>query len=474
MMYRKFMKVLEKWREDENHKAMLVNGARQVGKTTVIREFGRKYYGRNFVEINFLKHPEAKKFFCLDRSAETFIKEITSYTGRSLPPHRTLIFFDEVQECPDERTAIKFLAEDGRYDYIEAGTCSGVMYDKVDSYPAGYEHEETLYPMDFEEFLLAWGVPQVCIDSLRDSYDNLTPVDDFTHHGMLEDFAQYMCVGGMPAVVKTFLDTNGDMAAVKRKQRKILDIMREDVRRYADPEDVEGILKAMYAIPADLNAPCKLRERPYFTMPYAWLEDSGYAIPCFAMKRDRDRLSCSQRWDTFKLYMADAGLLVALYPDKLLQFNIMNGDLGANEGGILENLMALNLKGNGFDSFRGLECCSMKDLSEVSFILQQPDGLVPVMVIPGENYTEHKALSRIMNTKAYGLKQAIVFCSGNISRDRRDERIIYLPFYMVMFLKAKSIMEFIHPDDVAWNLGKYLEERRWVDKPSKEQNYLGQ
>ncbi len=471
MMYRKFMKVLEKWREDKDHKAMLVNGARKVGKTTVIREFGRKYYGRNFIEINFLKHPEAKRIFCGDWDAETVIKEITSYTGRSLKPHKSLVFFDEVQECPEVRTAIKALADDGRYDYIEAGTCSGVMYGKVKSYAVGYEWDETLYPMDFEEFLLAWGMSDEILDMLRDHYDNLTPVDEMINRFMLEHFAQYMCVGGMPSVVKTFLDTK-DMAAVKRKQRSILRRMREDVRKYADPKDVDAILKALDDIPADLNSACKERSRWYDGVPYEWLNDACMALPCSSMKHKHKNDPLSQFPDSglFKMYMPDTGLLVAMDSNKLLQFNIMNGDTGANEGGILENVIAQHIACNEFDVLHGLLYYKVKDVGEISFIISQPDGIIPVMVIPGENYTEHKALNRVMNTKAYGLKQALVFCNGNISRDKHDERIIYLPLYMIMFLKPKSIMEFIHLDDIAWNLSKYLEECRSADLTAEEQD----
>ncbi|MCD8286393.1 MAG: AAA family ATPase [Clostridia bacterium] len=312
MMYRKFMKVLEDWRESDRHMALLVEGARQVGKTTVIREFGRKYYGRNFVEINFFKHPEAKRIFGGDLDADTITREITSYTGRSFPKNKTLIFFDEVQECPAVRTAIKFLADDGRYDYIEAGTCSGVMYGKVESYAVGYEYVEILYPMDFGEFMLAWGMSQDLIDSLKDKYESLTPVDEIINDIMLERFAQYMCVGGMPSVVKTFLATK-DMAAVKRKQRSILRRMREDVDRYADAEDVDCILKAVDAIPADLNNTCKERMRDYYRVPYQWLDDACIAIPCSSMlqKHKKDPLSLFPQRDLFKMYMTDTGLLVA-------------------------------------------------------------------------------------------------------------------------------------------------------------------
>ncbi|MCD8293740.1 MAG: ATP-binding protein [Clostridia bacterium] len=469
-MYRKFMKVLEEWHEDKDRKALLVNGARQVGKTTLIREFGRKYYGNNFVEINFKKHPETQKFFCMDRSAETFLKEITSYTGRSLPEHKTLIFFDDVQECPEVRTAIKFLADDGRYDYIEAGTCAGVMYDKVASYAVGYEHERTMFPMDFEEFLLALGEPRNVIDKLKECYENQTPVNDFIHHVMMENFAQYMCIGGMPSVVKTFLDTGGDMAAVKRKQRSILRRMREDVARYADANDAESILQAMDAIPANLNSAGKDSRHYYSGAPYEWLKDACIAFPSFSDVKKRGYCGMYTEMYMFRMYMEDTGLLVAMDKDRLLQFNVLNGDFGAREGGVLENALAQHIAGNFWDGIHDLQHYTVKDIGDVSFIVCQPDGEIPIMVIPGDDYRNHKALDRLMHMKEYSFKQAIVFCKGNISRDKSDERIIYMPFYMIMFLKEKSIMEFIRLEDPAAALKKYFEKHNPLNSPPEGQD----
>ncbi|MCD8286392.1 MAG: DUF4143 domain-containing protein [Clostridia bacterium] len=234
---------------------------------------------------------------------------------------------------------------------------------------------------------------------------------------------------------------------------------------------MDCILKAVDAIPADLNNTCKERMRDYYRVPYQWLDDACIAIPCSSMlqKHKKDPLSLFPQRDLFKMYMTDTGLLVAMDRNRLLQFNIMNGDIGANEGGILENVIAQHLACNDFGGFYGLIYHTVKDVGEITFVISQPDGIIPVMVISGKDYTEHKALNRLMNTKAYGLKQALVFCNGNISRDKHDERIIYLPLYMIMFLLPKNIMDFIDLGDPVGDLNRYWEEHHTKNKPAEGQ-----
>lgn len=167
MLYRKFSNTLESWHMQEKKLALLIQGARQIGKTTLIREFGKKFYGDNFIEINFVNTLSAKEIFKGDISIDGIISKLTLFLKRPLVPHKTLIFLDEVQECPEVRTAIKFLVEDGRFDYIESGSLLGLSYKEIVSYAVGFEEIYTMYPMDFEEFAIANGVQQSTFQNLK-------------------------------------------------------------------------------------------------------------------------------------------------------------------------------------------------------------------------------------------------------------------------------------------------------------------
>ena len=199
MLYRKFYNELVKWYKQDKKLALLIDGARQIGKTTIIRQFAKDYYGDNFVEINFINTPSAKEIFMGDLSVDGIISKLTLFLRRPLTPHKTLVFFDEVQECLEVRTAIKFLVDDGRFDYIESGSLLGINYKEIKSYAVGYEENRTMYPMDFEEFAIANGIQQSTFDMLRDCYTRRVHVDEFVHKQMMQLFTYYVIIGGMPA-----------------------------------------------------------------------------------------------------------------------------------------------------------------------------------------------------------------------------------------------------------------------------------
>ena len=231
MLYRKFYDYMMKWKEDPKKKALFISGARQIGKTTLIREFGKKNY-EMYLEINFITTPSAKAIFEGDLSAELLITKLTAFFKTELLPNHTLIFFDEVQECLKVRTAIKFLVDDGRFDYIESGSLLGVTYQDVISFPVGYEDPQVMYPMDFEEFALALGVQKSTFEILERAYQTKTPIDNFIHKEMLRVFKFYCVVGGMPAVVQEFVNSN-DMGKVLNIQKGIIELYRQDVQKYA-------------------------------------------------------------------------------------------------------------------------------------------------------------------------------------------------------------------------------------------------
>ena len=261
MLKRKAWNKLVQWKNSEDKKALCIIGARQIGKTTLVRQFAGEYY-ENFVELNFISDKRAAEIFDGELSAEAIITGITAYVQKPMVPGRTLVLLDEIQECPNARTAIKFLAEDGRFDYIETGSMLGVRLKQVRSYPVGFEEIYYMYPMDFEEFITANGVQQKTIEYLQQCLNDNTPVSDAVHNTMLKLFYTYIVVGGMPAVVSTYAKTH-DIGRVIEKQREIIELYRLDISQYAAGNDkikinqLQGFVKrGRGAIPQVLQTGC--------------------------------------------------------------------------------------------------------------------------------------------------------------------------------------------------------------------------
>jgi predicted AAA+ superfamily ATPase len=251
MLYRKIYEKLKKHKAAQAKKALLITGARQVGKTYAVRQFGRENYD-HFVELNFISEPRAAEIFQGNLSAETLIASLTGYRRAPLPPGKTLVFIDEIQECPNARTAIKFLVDDGRFDYIESGSLLGVNYKEVKSYPVGYEEKLEMFPLDFEEFVLALGVQEKTIETLRENFTSGKPVNEAIHQNFLELFRYYVLVGGLPEAVKTFADKH-DVSEVLKIQRDILDLYRQDITKY-DLKDKMKIKSIFDRLPNELNS----------------------------------------------------------------------------------------------------------------------------------------------------------------------------------------------------------------------------
>ena len=288
MLYRKAMEKLRQWKGQRRKKALCVVGARQIGKTTLIREFAKQNYVY-FAELNFILEPTAKDIFEGALDADTIVTNLTAYLRTPLVPGETLILLDEIQECPNARTAIKFLVEDGRFDYIESGSLLGIRSKNVRSMPVGFEEIYRMYHMDFEEFLRANGVQQRTFDYLRGCFEEKRQVQVPVHETLIKLFYNYIIVGGMPNVVQIFVDTH-DVGAVIAEQRDILESYRSDIAKYADNTDKPKIRDIFDSIPAQLND----KNRRYmlshidknarqlrYEDSFTWLKDAGVALPCY-------------------------------------------------------------------------------------------------------------------------------------------------------------------------------------------------
>ncbi|MGN1276402.1 MAG: ATP-binding protein, partial [Floccifex sp.] len=351
MLKRKAYDKLIEWKNQDNKKALCIIGARQVGKTTLVREFAKENY-ENFIEINFYEEPNAVKIFSGNLDVETIITNLTAYTRKPMEPHKTLVLFDEIQKYPNIRTAMKFLVADGRFDYIESGSLLGVNFKEVVSFPVGFEEMYRMYPMDFEEFLWANGVQQSTIDYLKRAYDTLTPVSDSVHDTMKKLFYTYMVVGGMPEAVQIYVNSH-DIAKVIHFQKEIITQYSHDISQYVESNSNKQRIKAIYdAIPSQLNdknrrfyvnSLDKNAKLNRYENSFKWLSDAGVALPCYNVTAPQAPLKLNEKHSLFKLFMADIGLLCTACMENI-QFDILNGNLEINMGSILENVMAQELQ----------------------------------------------------------------------------------------------------------------------------------
>lgn len=441
MLKRKFYEELLAWKDKKKKLALLVDGARQIGKTTIIREFGEKFYGNNFIEINFLTTPSAKEIFKGDLSADRIILSLTSFINRPLVRGKTLIFFDEMQECPELRTATKFLVEDGRFDYIESGSLLGINYGEINSYPVGFEEEKMMHPLDFEEFAWASGVQESVFEHLRTAYENKTPVDPVIHKNMMRLFTYYMVVGGLPEAVNRYLE-DGDMGSVAVTQRDIVRLYRKDIIKYAGKESAAKITSIFDSIPSELNAKnkrfkladlSKSARLERYESGFNWLSDAGISLPCYNVKEPKDPLEVNKQHNLFKVYLVDTGLLCAMCSNDV-QWHLMNENYSINEGSLMENVFATQLYSGGFP----LYYYDKSNLGEVDFLLEQKGKIIPVEIKSGKDYKSHRALDNLLRKEEYKFLEAVVFCNDNVEQ---DGPILYLPFYLIMFLKRENTLK---------------------------------
>ena len=436
MIKRHIYKEIERF-YTETSMALLVTGARQVGKTYTIREFGKTF--DSFVEINFVEMPQAINIIKDSNSSDDILLRLSLLTDKPLIKNKTLIFFDEVQKCPEIVTAIKFLVDEGSYRYIMSGSLLGVELKDLKSEPVGYMGVKEMFPLDLEEFFKALNVSQDIIDSLRDNWNNKTPVDSFVHDKIMALYRLYLVVGGMPAAVDKYLKTN-NLREVLDTQKDIINLYLRDISQYAPERERLKIKEIFRLIPSELNAKNKrfilksLNERAKFQRyenDFLWLTDAGVAIPTYNVEEPKIPLLLARCRNLFKLFQNDVGLLAAQYADGI-QLKIISGDKDINYGAVYENAVAQELKAHGYD----LYYYNNKKRGEIDFIVDVGDTVLPIEVKSGKDFSTHRALSNIMDVKDYNLKDAVVLCNENL---RISGKIIYAPIYMVMFIRKPSL-----------------------------------
>ena len=445
MLKRKIDSYLEQFYKRTN-KALLVTGARQTGKSFSIRQYGTTHY-ENFVEINFIEQPDAVEILKGAKSSQDILVRLSLLTSTPLVAGNTLVFFDEVQECPEIVTATKFLVNEGSYRYILSGSLLGVELQDLRSEPVGYMDVKDMYPLDLEEFFMAMGVSGQVRDDLQKAFEKQQPVDEFVHKKIMELFRLYLIVGGMPAAVQKYIDTH-NLQDVMAEQQAIIRLYKRDITKY-DKNHKLYIDEIFDLIPSELNAKNKryilkdLNENLKFSRyenSFLWLKNAGVALPTYNVEEPVVPLKLSHSRNLFKLFQSDIGLLAFQYAEGI-QLRIINDEKGINYGSIYENVVAQELQAHGFE----LYYFNSKKQGELDFIIEKDGHTLPIEVKSGKDYQRHNALSNVMGNPDYGISRALVFCNDNVCT---SGNIVYLPIYMVAYLKKKFIGEVIYDVDL--------------------------
>lgn len=432
MLQRKIMNQLIAWKSREQRKCLLLQGARQVGKTYIVEEFGKQYY-EHVITLNFEKNSSYRDVFEGDYDVDRIVARIMlAVPGSRFVPGKTLLFLDEIQSCPNARTALKFLSIDGRYDVIASGSLLGVGYGEVSSFPVGYIERVTMYSLDFEEFLWALGIDPAVIEYVRGFYESRTKVDESVHAQMMDYLRQYIVVGGMPAVVRNYVE-HRDFLQVLDEQRDILADYEDDIAKYAKDSDKAKARACFLSIPKQLARDSKrfsyaVVEKGSGARKYGgslqWLYDAGIVNFCYCLERPELPLEGNADNRKFKVYMRDTGLLVAMLEDGS-QKSILDGDLGIYKGAIYENIVGDMFAKNG----RRLYYFEKDSKLEMDFFIRYQGVATAVEVKSSTNRQAKSMRSMIEN---YGVKRGIKLSPGNVGK--AGEQVDVLPLYMAMFL----------------------------------------
>ena len=438
MISRKIETKIDDFFKQNKRKALLITGARQTGKTYTIRQYGNSHF-ENFVEINFLENKLAASLFENTTDSKTILLQLSALVDKPLVVGKTLVFFDEVQACKGIITAIKFLVDEGSYSYILSGSLLGVEMKDIRSIPVGYMDIYDMYPLDIEEFCKAVGVSNDIIESLRSSFNNKTPVNDLIHQKMMDVFRLYLIVGGMPAVVEKYLQTN-NIQEVINEQKAIIELYKKDISQY-DVNNKLYLEEIFELIPSELNSKNKrfilknLNKNfklSRYENSFIWFKDAGVALPTYTAKEPTYPLKLSKASNLFKLFLSDVGLLASMYMNNI-QLQILNKEKNINFGSVYENVAAQEFKAHGFD----LYYYNNKKNGEIDFLLERNGEILPIEIKSGKDYTKHSALNNLFSNPDYSIKEAYVFQNDNIMT---KDKITYYPIYMMMFLENKIVI----------------------------------
>ena len=440
-MYRKDSIIIEEWLK-RSDKALLVTGARQIGKTWLIREEIAKSGYRKF-EVNFIDQPDLVDYLNVKMSANEFLVKLKMIMPEDCKPQETVVFFDEIQKCPEIVTKIKFLVEEGSFKYVMSGSLLGVELKGITSVPVGYLTVLRMYPMDFEEFMIANNVSKTTLEMLKAKFETCQPVDEFIHQKLLSLFFIYLIVGGMPDAVKIYIATK-DIREVDKVQRDIVALYKEDFSQYESEDKKLKLISIYDIIPAELN---KQNKKFVFTMlnkelkfdryenSFLWLKDAGVALPVYNVEAPAIPLKASKSSNVFRLFSNDTGLLTSAYPAET-KLELINKNSEVNNDVHFENAVAQQLTANGLEPY----FCKKKNIGELDVLVEMDGKVVPIEVKSGKAYKAHKSLDNFMKISDYHIEKAYVLSVANMEQ---EGSVVYLPIYMCYLLKERKIGKLI-------------------------------
>lgn len=436
-MKRKITDKLFEWKNNPNHNPLVIKGCRQCGKTYSVLNFANENY-ENVVYLNFFENSSYVSIFNGSLAVDDIVMYMSAVLGTkaNFVPYKTCLILDELQECPNARTALKFFKLDGRYDVICTGSLLGIKgyREQITSVPVGYETEMDMYPMDFEEFLWANGLPESVIGNMKTNMDKHIPIPEVIHQRMRELLLQYITVGGMPAVVKEFV-SNRQMNTVLQLQRDIVNGYRDDMIKYASKEDKAKIRECFDSIPKQLSKENKKFQYSLikkgstasrFAGSLQWIEDAGIIRRCRNLSITELPLDGNAEDNTFKVYMTDIGLFVSMLEDGT-QYDILQGSLLGYKGAIFENLVADFLGKMG----RKLYYFHKDSGLEVDFVIRYKGECV-LLECKAKSGNTKSTKTILKHPEKYHVYSAIKLGDYNIGK---ENDILTLPLYLGFLLK---------------------------------------
>lgn len=447
MLYRKIEKDIEGYLRAEDDRIMILEGARQIGKSFIIREVGKKLYD-NFIEINFAEDDEGPKIFKGIGTTEGFYFTLSSVYGEKLDRYEnTLIFLDEIQHYPQYLTLLKFFREDRRFRFIASGSLLGITLRETTSIPAGSIIRKNMYQLDFEEFLIANGFGQEALNTLRTKLMNRESLDESLHDYIMNLFRRYLLVGGLPAAVNEYLDSH-NIVKVRNVQENIRSLYEVDATKYEKDSNKTLLIRRIYnMIPSQLenkkkriiikDIQNKIGDRfDNYLEEFEYLISSGTALEVSSISNPKYPLAESAHKNLMKLYLNDVGLLTMLLYKNSIRPVISDED-SVNLGSVYESVVAQELKAHGHKLFY----YDNKQRGEVDFLIDDYSSttILPIEVKSGKDYTRHSALNNLLKVRDYDIASGLVL--SNSREIKTVGNVSYMPVYYVMFIDANAVEE---------------------------------
>lgn len=433
-LHRKIEKEIRDWYCKEN-KALLIKGARQVGKTYVIRKT-LKELGANVVEFNLIEKPEVVSILANSHTLDDILLGLSTQTALPMVKGETVLFFDEIQKYKEMVTRIKFLVDEGSFKYVLSGSLLGVEITNLESAPVGYLSTKEMYPLDFEEFLQVANINENILDHLKNSFAERTQINSAVHEKLLSLYRQYLVVGGMPEAVCRFAETH-NLNEVMSIHIDIIDQYKLDFTQY-EAENKRLILSEIYDIvPAELLKQNRrfivsdLKKGLHFervSSSFLWLKNAGVVHSVYNATEPRVPLKLNEKQSLFKLYLSDVGLLTTMYGMNTKAM-ILGSNANLNGGGLYENAVVCELVSKGYRVYY----YNSNRLGELDFVIEYNGHILPIEVKSGKDYTVHSALNHVMNNLEFEIEEAFVFANCNLTK---EGKITYLPVYMSSFIDS--------------------------------------